>query len=182
MENLINKNILCRFYFTFKLFLKFAAYLEVIDVDAVCDILDKLTLKQLRLMEEKMCCELNIETSIKNGCINLAKSRYIMGQASVSATQLPLENSNNFSATTVCESSYEDGLIQLRVAENDAPDIVNPLKWFGVLVPQNLHKAQSIFKNSINYVVECANIQSQLNYNMDKINVIKKYRELKGEI
>ncbi|XP_053615999.1 coiled-coil domain-containing protein 115 [Plodia interpunctella] len=150
---------------------------DVPTMEDVCELLDKLTLKQLHLMEEKMRGEMNIESSIQNGSINLAKSRYIMGQSSVSTARLPVENSPEFAASTKCETTEEDGVKQLRVIENEK-NTVNPLHWFGVLVPQNLHKAQSIFQNTINFVVECVNVQLQLYENLKTLDVLKKYKGL----
>lgn len=147
-------------------------------MDSTCNLLDKLVLKQLHLMEEKMQCELNIQSSINNGSIHLAKSRYIMGQSSVSITRLPTESSPDFAASTLCETIKEDNVKQLKVVENTAENTVNPLRWFGVLVPQNLHKAQSIFQNTINFVVECANVQMQIQNNLNIIVLLKKYKML----
>lgn len=130
-------------------------------------------------MEEKMQCELNIQSNINNGSIHLAKSRYIMGQSSVSTTRLPTESSPDFAASTLCETADdEDGVKQLKVVENTAENTVNPLRWFGVLVPQNLHKAQGIFQNTINFVVECANVQMQIINNFKNIELLKKYKSL----
>ncbi|XP_026735576.1 coiled-coil domain-containing protein 115 [Trichoplusia ni] len=139
------------------------------------ELLDKIVLKQLHLMEEKMRCELNIESSIKNGSIHLAKSRYIMGQSAVSTARLPTESSADFSASTVCETVEEDGIKQIKVIENDAENTVNPLRWFGVLVPQNMHKAQNIFQNTINFIVECVNVQVQLQTNLKYIGMLRQY-------
>lgn len=139
------------------------------------ELLDKIILKQLHLMEEKMRCELNIESSIKNGSIHLAKSRYIMGQSSVSTARLPTESSSDFAASTICETTDEDGVLQMKVIENDAENTINPLRWFGVLVPQNMPKAQSIFQNAVNFVVECVNVQIQLQSNMKYIEMLKQY-------
>lgn len=143
--------------------------------DTVCDLLDKLVLQQLHLMEEKMACELNIERSINNGSIHLAKSRYIMGQSSVSKERLPTESSPEFPASVTCESTQEDNVSQLKVIETEDSS-VNPLHWFGVLVPQNLHKAKSIFQNTINFIVECVNVQLQMLENMKNIEALKYYK------
>lgn len=143
-----------------------------------CNLLDKLVLKQLHLMEEKMQCELIIESSINNGTINLAKSRYIMGQSSVSTARLPTEYSPDFSASTLCEAVEEDGVKQLKVVDNIGESKVNPLRWFGVLVPQNLHKAQGIFQNTINYIIDCVNIQLQILKNLEDIEALKIYKTL----
>ncbi|CAH2054557.1 unnamed protein product, partial [Iphiclides podalirius] len=70
-----------------------------VDMENVCDLLDKTLINQLHLMEDKMQCELNIESSINNGSIHLAKSRYIMGQSSVSMARLPMESSPEFAAS-----------------------------------------------------------------------------------
>lgn len=147
------------------------------DMDTVCELLDKITLKQLHLMEEKMQCELNIESNINSGSLHLAKTRYIMGQSSVSTARLPMESSPEFSASTICETSEEDGVTQLKVVENSAENVVNPLRWFGVLVPQNMHKAQSIFQNTVNYVVECVNVQLQLQENIKNVEALKEYKK-----
>lgn len=148
------------------------------DLDTVNDLLDKITLKQLHLIEEKMCCELNIESSIKNGSIHLAKTRYIMGQNSVSSAKLPTDGSSEFSASTVCETIEEDGVKQFKVVENNAENTVNPLHWFGVLVPQNLHRAQNIFQNTINFVAECVNVQLQLHDNMRNMKMLEDYKNM----
>lgn len=147
-------------------------------METTCDLLDKVLLRQLHLMEEKMQCEVNIENSINNGSIHLAKSRYIMGQSSVSTARLPTECSQEFAASTLCETSEEDGVKQLKVIDNNSENTVNPLRWFGVLVPQNLHKAQNIFQNTINFVVECANVQLQIQDNFNSIESLKQYKNM----
>ncbi|CAH0731919.1 unnamed protein product, partial [Brenthis ino] len=149
---------------------------EASSMETVCDLLDKLVLRQLHLMEDKMCCELNIEKSINNGSIHLAKARYIMGQSSVSKERLPTESSPEFSALTVCETVEEDNIKQLKIIENDDKSVANPIHWFGVLVPQNLHKAKNIFQNAVNFVVECVNIQLQLTETMKNIENLNKYK------
>lgn len=149
----------------------------VLDVVEVCELMDKLILRQLYLMEEKLTCELNIESSINNGSIHLAKSRYIMGQSSVSTAKLPMESSPEFAASTKCETTDDDGMKQLKLIEN-TENTVNPIRWFGVLVPQNLHKAQSIFQNAVNFVVECVNVQLQLYENMKSMEALRKYKSI----
>ncbi|XP_038207094.1 coiled-coil domain-containing protein 115-like [Zerene cesonia] len=149
---------------------------SVCEMETINDLLDKMTLRQLHLMEDKMRSEVNIETSINNGCFHLAKSRYIMGQTSVSKERLPMEASAEFSASTQCETVEEDNTKQFKIIENNS-NTVNPMHWFGVLVPQNLHKAKSIFQNTLNFVVECANIQIQLLENLNNIMLLKSYKD-----
>ncbi|CAF4842161.1 unnamed protein product [Pieris macdunnoughi] len=148
---------------------------KICSEETVNDLLDRLTLRQLHLMEEKMCRELNIESNINNGCFNLAKSRYIMGQTAVSKERLPTEASSEFSALTRCETIEEDGETKLKIVENDT-NTVNPMHWFGVLVPQNLHKAKIMFQNALNFIVECANIQIQIQENLKNFDALKQYK------
>nr|XP_026497444.1 uncharacterized protein LOC113401664 [Vanessa tameamea] len=151
------------------------AYDNVSEMKIACDLLDKLVLRQLHLMEDKISCELNIERSINNGSIHLAKSRYIMGQNSVSKERLPTESSTEFLASVTCDTIVVDKIKQLKIAKTSA-SIVNPLNWFGVLVPQNLHKAKDIFQNTINFVFDCVNIQIQILENINNIKMLKIYK------
>lgn len=128
-------------------------------------------------MEEKMQKELFIESNINNGCIEFAKSRYIMGQSAVCATNLPTENSIEFSASKVCERVKEDGVDQIKVMDNECEDTVNPMKWFGVLLPQSMYKAQSLFKRATEYIVDCVNIQLQLIDVMNKMKILKSLKQ-----
>ncbi|XP_046993278.1 coiled-coil domain-containing protein 115 isoform X1 [Schistocerca americana] len=44
----------------------------------------------------------------------------------------------------------------------------DPLRWFGVLVPQNLRQAQTNFQSALPLVIECANLQLKLLDSYDK--------------
>ncbi|KTG05649.1 hypothetical protein cypCar_00000988 [Cyprinus carpio] len=47
-------------------------------------------------------------------------------------------------------------------AESSTPEHRDPLKWFGILVPQNLKQAQSAFKEVITLAAEIASLQSAI--------------------
>ncbi|XP_051736191.1 coiled-coil domain-containing protein 115 isoform X2 [Ctenopharyngodon idella] len=47
-------------------------------------------------------------------------------------------------------------------AESSTPEHRDPLKWFGILVPQNLKQAQSAFKEVITLSAEIASLQSDI--------------------
>lgn len=47
-------------------------------------------------------------------------------------------------------------------AESSTPEHSDPLKWFGILVPQNLKQAQSAFKEVITLSAEIASLQSTI--------------------
>lgn len=97
-----------------------------------------------------------------------------MGQSAVSTARLPTESSPEFSASVHTEASEEKQFI---VVENNDENTINPLRWFGILVPQSMHKAQEIFKNTISYVVDCANIQFQISENIRNLNMLEKYKK-----
>lgn len=132
---------------------------------------DKLLLEMLDLVEQSILCKMNIERTTNAGQLLLAKSRYIQGPQTVSQTQLPTENSNNFSALrTVTRSQSADGssmdsdALQLNVQKIDKEaGFVDTIHWFGILVPRSLHLAQDRFNQAIEHVVECANVQMKLN-------------------
>lgn len=147
----------------------------VTDRHEVSILLDKLTIEMLRLMEDKIKCEIEIENITGSGNINLAKSRYISGQQSVSAVQLPTENSPDFDALATVERNENQYSIIMK-KPNSSNELVNPIKWFGVLTSQNLHRAQEIFKNAITYIVRCVNIQNKLNNVCDNITYLRRVK------
>ncbi|PSN39621.1 hypothetical protein C0J52_13802 [Blattella germanica] len=166
---------------------------------ADCKELDLLTMHILDLMEEYIKCKMRMEDMVKASCLDLAKARYIMGNHSVSQLQLPTEESDNVTASTTVVSKDENkrkveckvfrlqkegetdkGGVRQRTTEQDSTKgekngtVSDPLKWFGYLVPQNLRQAQKGFKNVLELVMECANIQSELEASRKKCNELKK--------
>lgn len=127
---------------------------------------DKLLIDMLDLIEQSVLCKMNIESTANAGQLLLAKSRYIQGPQTVSKSQLPTENSNDFHAIkTVTRNEGEicDEL-QLNVHKIDKENgFVDSIRWFGVLVPRSLHLAQERFNRAVELVVESANIQTKLN-------------------
>lgn len=80
------------------------------DLDKICTVLDKLTLDKLTVLEEVIQAKLELEKSMCDGEMHLAKTRYIMGRNSVSVLQLPTENSTEFDASTVVHSEEDEKL------------------------------------------------------------------------
>lgn len=127
---------------------------------------DKLIIDMLDLIEQSVLCKMNIEATTNDGQLLLAKSRYIQGPQTVSKSQLPTENSNDFNALkTVIRTENEIGdELQLNVHKVDKENgFVNTIRWFGVLVPRSLQLAQERFNHAIELVLENANIQTKLN-------------------
>ncbi|XP_028132979.1 coiled-coil domain-containing protein 115-like [Diabrotica virgifera virgifera] len=153
------------------------------DWDKVCQTLDKLTLDSLLLVQEQIELKLNIENAMSGGESHLAKSRYILGHNNVSALQLPTENSPEFSSclkvegsdTTLGRKSYE--LREIKKTEDET--VQEPLRWFGVLVPQNLTFAQKMFRQALQWSIKSVNIQNQL---LDTMQSISDLKELKNNL
>lgn len=142
------------------------------------ELVDKLTIEMLDLIEQQVKCKMNIENLIAQGKIQIAKTRYTQGTRTVSTSQLPTENSHEFNALSTVErvnNDVGDLQFQLNVQNVNKDDgYVDPIKWFGILVPQSLQLARDAFKKSIEYSCECASIQSSLWRTMSNILLLKK--------
>lgn len=137
---------------------------------------DKLIIELLDLIEQSVKCKLNIENSSNGGQLHLAKARYYQGSQTVAVSKLPTENSAEFKAlrTVECgnDSDYE---LQLKSNPVDKDNgYVDPLKWFGILLPRSLQLAQQSFINSLEFVVEAANVHSKLQTTIINILALRK--------
>lgn len=54
---------------------------------------------------------------------------------------------------------------------------IDPLRWFGVLVPQSLQLARDKFRNCLFLIVEGANIQSNIQQTMRQILQLKNLKK-----
>ncbi|XP_037036876.1 coiled-coil domain-containing protein 115 [Bradysia coprophila] len=142
------------------------------------ELVDKLTIEMLDLIEQQVKCKMNISNLIAQGQIQIAKTRYTQGTRTVSTSQLPTENSQEFKALrTVDRVNNDVGDVQLNLnveTVNKDDGYVDPIKWFGILVPQSLQLARDAFQKSIEYSCESANIQSSLWRTMSNILLLKK--------
>jgi hypothetical protein len=170
--------------------------------ESISNELDELSARILDLMNQYIVCKTNIENHIRSGCLDLAKARYIKGNRNISSLQLPSEDAigvtaryrvlsstnDRDSVTTFegVENEVEDlteGLENVSLADNDdssskARRVIrfsnDPLKWFGILVPQDLRQSKKTFENCLEIVIECSNIQSELIHCMQKYETLKK--------
>ncbi|XP_044736297.1 coiled-coil domain-containing protein 115-like [Chrysoperla carnea] len=152
-------------------------------LEEINNTIDNLALDYLTLLEQNIQENVSLEQSIKDGNYHLVKARYIMGHRNVSSLQLPNEDSPDFKAMVkITENEVENSLddkFDLEIknnttnnggeGDNEDVDIVNPVKWFGVLVPQDLKHAQSKFQHASHHVKNCANIQSKIDDISDKL-------------
>ncbi|CAH1114329.1 unnamed protein product [Psylliodes chrysocephalus] len=150
------------------------------DLDKICETLDKLTLDALYLMQEEIDLKLNIENAMSGGEAHLAKSRYILGLTNVSALQLPTENSPEFSAglkVEVDEALLGRNVYNLReIKKTEDENVQEPLRWFGILVPQNLNFAQKMFRQALQWSVQAVNVQNQLRSVLQSISNLKEVK------
>lgn len=121
----------------------------------VCEALDELTLKQVDLLDEQLVLVSKLSSLMTCGFIDMAKSRYISGERTVSATQIPGEDSTIEAVTTV-DRDFMDKLTLSR--NKDASD---PIRWFGVLVPSSLKQSQQAFRNVLDVAVDIVNIRRE---------------------
>lgn len=137
-------------------------------IEAVCEELDTLSLRSLDLMEKKVSVNIELEKLIREGHIELAKARYIRGKESIGILQIPQDGQVNPLFELERNSIERRGKdlpnfdISLKASKQNGEKPYDPLKWFGVLVPQNLKSAQKRFQESLYLIVEAANINSEL--------------------
>ncbi|XP_043271604.1 coiled-coil domain-containing protein 115-like [Venturia canescens] len=137
-------------------------------IEDVCEELDKLSLRSLELMEKRVSVNIELEKLIREGHIELAKARYIRGKESIGILQVPqdgqvdslFELERNLIERRGKDLPNFD--ISLKASKTNGEKSYDPIKWFGVLVPQNLKSAQKRFQESLYFVVEAANINSEL--------------------
>lgn len=149
------------------------------NIDDICNAIDKLVLRNLELMEEKVSTNIQMELLLRSGHIELAKAKYICGKESISILQIPVHTENIkslFELESKFKEESEDTVpffdISLREESEFGEDIKNPAKWFGVLVPQNLRTAQKRFQESVYLATKIANIQCELDSISNKLKAL----------
>ena len=124
-------------------------------LEELCDTLDDLTLTQVDYLDETLSLMSKLENYLTSGFIDLAKSRYISGERSISLLQIPGEESEVEPATTVVRDSDNKLVISRNKEASD------PLKWFGVLVPSSLRQSQNAFQQVLETAVEILNARNE---------------------
>lgn len=150
--------------------------------------LDDLTIKNLELIEEKVSTSVQLEKLLREGHIDLAKARYIRGKETIGMLQIPSEE-NDIQALFDLETSYvqsdkkEDATeipcfdISLKKSNGEVEEPQDPIKWFGLLVPQSLKSAQKHFQDALYLTAKLANIQAELTRvtsETDSLKLLKK--------
>lgn len=136
-------------------------------IKQVDDELDEICVQIIQLMDDYCSNIGRLEHCLRDGCVHLAKSRYLMGNHSVSDLQLP--TSGPYIARSTVLHAKENNSMYL--AQNTDGD--DPIKRFGVLVPSSLRMAQERFCKCLESTVEAITIKTQVE------NIQKKYSKLK---
>lgn len=136
---------------------------------------DKLIIDLLDLIEQSVRCKLNIEQSNNDGNLLMAKARYCQGSQSVAESKLPTENSAEFQALRTVETANSDGQnFELKTNTVDKDNgFIDPIKWFGILVPRSLQQAQLSFIRSLEYVIEAANVHMKLQKTINNLLALR---------
>lgn len=96
----------------------------------------------------------------------------------MSSLQLPTKNSPEFSAVTVLQSSEEMDTKQFSLESRKSEEkSVDPIKWFGFMPPQNLHLAQKLYQQALQWLVQAANVQLRLQETCSNIDKLKKLKQ-----
>ncbi|XP_053696087.1 coiled-coil domain-containing protein 115 [Sabethes cyaneus] len=144
--------------------------------EEVCLLMDELLIRSLELVEQEVKLKTTIEAITNEGRLNLAQTRYHKGPNSVSSVQLPTEDYKEFNAlNTVTESKDDEGITKLKLEQHPVDKdngYIDPIRWFGVLIPPTLQDARKKFTRSVEFVVECANVQIELR------SILLKFEEL----
>lgn len=91
--------------------------------ESLCDKLDHLALQQLDLMDQLIRAKMTMEESIRAGYFLMGRTRYSLGQSSVSRLQLPGEDSRvkalvTTTASQHTTSKFEGGVLYQSVEAN----------------------------------------------------------------
>ncbi|VVC25960.1 Hypothetical protein CINCED_3A017074 [Cinara cedri] len=133
------------------------------------DELDEICLQIVQLMNDYCLSIGRLEHCLRDGCVHLAKSRYVMGNRSVSGLQLPTSGPYIARSKVVLDEKNNTS----RLVQNKDGD--DPIKRFGVLVPGSIRAAQDRFCKCLESTVEATTIKTE----MEKVQ--EDYSRLKDE-
>lgn len=144
----------------------------------VCELMDKQYISVLELIEKDVANKVYLEKQMNSGNLLIAKTRYIKGHQTVSASQLPGEDSAEFHALSTVERE-ETGhwSLEKKHPVDKEKGFIDPSRWFGVLVPQSLQLAKDKFRNCLFLVVEGANIRASLQQTVRQLLHLRNLKE-----
>ncbi|XP_053659838.1 uncharacterized protein LOC128708883 [Anopheles marshallii] len=155
--------------------------------DELCELMDKLLINSLELIEQDVQLSQDIARLTTEGQMELAHTRFTKGPMAVSAVQLPTEDYKEFRALhTVTEDDDGSDLPTIPQLSLDSHPVdvdvgrIDPSGWFGILRPPSLNNAKERFTRSLDSIVERANVRIKLNSYLNVFEMLhKRTTELK---
>lgn len=162
------------------------------DSTSICSKLDDLAICILKVVRNIMLERQYLDGNLRDGYINMAKSRYLMRGQKISRHQINISNliastkviSNDNSVNDVKFNSFHilkkefigssDEITSRMNSFNENDDsekpsrnemsssVENPLHWFGLLVLDALKSCQSRFEQALETSVKIATLQNEL--------------------
>lgn len=119
---------------------------------------NKLTLELLDLIDEMAGLRRSLDNLISAGSMDLSSAKYQLGPENVSHIQYDNR----------MKSSWEvEELSNLRLdllpAKNEG-NLVDPLNWFGIFVPDSLRSSQKSFKAALVAIIEIQNLNLRMEH------------------
>jgi hypothetical protein len=107
--------------------------------------------------------------------------RYNQGSNAVSITQLPTDEDREFYALKTVERSTDDDSCCTKFAlESHTVDkeknYIDPISWFGVLIPQTLKTARERYEKAVELSVESSNVRQKISKNCELIGKLKRVK------
>lgn len=158
--------------------------------------LDSVIIRMLEIVLELQQKRTQLESLMKDGFLCLSKSRYVIGNKAISRTQYNIAENSGLKIQTNIKSKtnlfeIESDIIQSTTKDTITEDpalrnrnqkkdgivldvnkerTVDPINWFGVLVPQTLRHSQKHFRQCVLLCVDIASLENEYVSNEKKYN------------
>lgn len=106
----------------------------------------------------------------------------MQGPNTVSVSQLPAESDegNEFKALKTIsrlptDQNAPEFELETHKVDKEA-DYVDPMNWFGILVPQSLKTARDRYEKAVELVIESANVEQRLKKNYQLFENLKRIK------
>ncbi|XP_058116149.1 uncharacterized protein LOC131288195 [Anopheles ziemanni] len=155
--------------------------MENTDREELCELMDKLLINSLELVERDVQLSQDIDRLMTEGQIDLAHTRFTKGPNAVSAIQLPAEDYKPFRAlhTVAVAPDESAGALPHMTLESHPVDAeedrIDPASWFGILRPPTLNSAKDKFTRSLESIVERANVRVTLGHYLGLFAALNKH-------
>ncbi|KFB40782.1 hypothetical protein ZHAS_00008213 [Anopheles sinensis] len=152
--------------------------MENTDREELCELMDKILINSLELVEQDVQLSQDIDRLMTEGQIDLAHTRFTKGPNAVSAVQLPAEDYKPFRALRTVAITPDESTLPHMSLESHPVDAeeerIDPASWFGILRPPTLNSAKDKFTRSLESIVERANVRVTLGHYLSLFAALNK--------